>query len=112
MEVSSRQSFSRLNISYPIFLLLAMAAGLFVAAMPPEATLIALGAGLVLVLFFVVEPDILLITLVIVSTSVSVNYWLDHRFQVGSFPISVPDLVLVAFGLYGFVRCFRARRLD
>jgi O-antigen ligase len=56
----------------------------------------------------------LLIAAVVLTSSVSAQYWLDHRLIIATFPLSVLDVTAALFGLCGFVKWVRSPqvRLD
>jgi hypothetical protein len=90
---------------------LAAAVGVFGARVPAESVFLAFGAVLILSFFLFVEHDSLFISVVILSTSVNMQFWFDHRFVIGSFPIAVPDLIAILYGFYGLIRWVRRPRL-
>ena len=53
----------------------------------------------------------ILISTIILTSSFSAQYWLEHRVAIASFPVSVPDAVAALFGLCGLVSWLRSPRV-
>lgn len=66
--------------------------------------------GFIVALIAVAAPPEWLMVGVIMTASVNYSVLLDNRIAVGSYPISIGDLVVIAYAYYGIVRLWHDRR--
>ena len=91
-------------------LLLAMLIGASVPIIPTDLFLGAAGIVIAFVLMASVDTTSLLLSMLILSTGVSMSFWLDYRVMIGPFPLSAPDAIIAVYGFYGFSRWLREHR--
>ena len=97
------------GVSLPIvsIILLSILAGVSVVLLPYDTIFLGLGAMALLVLFIFKDQTVLLLSLLVLSGAVSSGFWLNHRIAAGDFPISIPDGIIVLYGLYGAIMWLR-----
>jgi hypothetical protein len=99
--------FPRFSPAIGGILLLSILTGLSVAALSPSMVLTGLGVIVAIALFTFSDQTVLLVSVLVLSVSFSSAFWLDHRIYVGDFPLSIPDGIVVLYGLYGLVMWLR-----
>jgi len=94
-----------------VALVTAIVVGVLIATLPSEEVLVGF-AGVVsflLISFLISRSDTtcVLLAATIFTTAISTTFWLDHRISIGEFPISVPDVIVFAYGLFALTKWFR-----
>lgn len=89
--------------------LLAVLSSLTIVVMPPTVFLLGLGSVVIVSYVVLFEKTEWFIAGLILSTAVSYNFWLDHRIEIETYPISVPDVLALVYGVCGVIGWLRAR---
>lgn len=101
---------SRLLLTF-FGMLVTIIAGALIPVISPITSLIGLGIIIMFIFTALMDKTVLLISVMILLNAVAYGFWLEHRIMVGAFPISIPDIMIMIYGLYGIIRWLRAGRI-
>lgn len=94
-------------------LLLSVLVGLFTAHSPIATLSLLIGIIFtIIVLYHSIDKTSFQISAVILSSSVSMGFWLDHRITIGIFPVTMPDIIIVFYGLYGIKKFIQSGHIQ